>query len=57
MGSVQSNINCPDCGSDRAIEDLIERITLRHNEKPGYYRYCGEYQPPEFFFHLMEVEE
>jgi len=43
--------------TDEAIDDLIERITLRHNEKPGYYRYCGEYQPPEFFFLLMEVEE
>ena len=37
------------------INDLIERITQRLFEKPDYYRYCGEYQPPEFFLQLMEV--
>jgi len=39
MGSVQSNINCPDCGSDRAIEDYHYKsgevyITC---QKCGYY--------------------
>jgi hypothetical protein len=39
------------------IEDLIKRITLRLHQKPNYYRYCGAYQPPEFFLQLMEFEE
>jgi len=36
------------------IDRIKERITQRLNEKPGWYRYCGEYQPPEFFEELMK---
>jgi len=33
---------------------IKDRITQRLNEKPNWYRYCGAYQPPEFFEELME---
>jgi len=36
------------------IERIKDRITERLYQKPGWYRYCGEYQPPEFFEELMK---
>ena len=30
------------------------RIMQRLNEKPDWYRYCGAYQPPEFFEEIMK---
>jgi len=36
------------------IDRIKERIIQRINEKPEWYRYCGTYQPPEFFEGLMK---
>jgi len=36
------------------IKRIKERIIERINQKPNWYRYCGEYQPPEFFEELIK---
>jgi len=36
------------------IQRVKNRIIQRLNEKPSWYRYCGDYQPPEFFEGLMK---
>lgn len=38
---------------DIHVQRVKQRITKRINEKPNWYRYCGDYQPPEFFEGLM----
>jgi len=39
---------------EQHIERIKDRIIQRLNEKPDWYRYCGEYQPPEFFEEIMK---
>ena len=36
------------------VKRIYDRIMQRLNEKPTWYRYCGAYQPPEFFEDLMK---
>jgi len=36
------------------INRIKRRVMRRINEKPNWYRYCGTYQPPEFFEELMK---
>jgi len=36
---------------------IKKRIIQRLNEKPELYRYCGEYQPPEFFEGIMNEQK
>jgi len=42
---------------EQHIERIKERIIQRLNEKPNLYRYCGTYQPPEFFEGMMKYFE
>lgn len=39
------------------INRIKNRIMERLKAKPGWYRYCGTYQPPEFFKELMFLND
>ena len=36
------------------INRIKGRVLQRLKEKPSWYRYCGTYQPPEFFEEIMK---